>query len=116
MERKRTDFAQLLIRIFIVGTGVPDGPQNTNFGRELVFSADLCYNDANEKPSSGRFRGNAKHARRASDEFFLFRTAKGPIRRETGGTRQGFPEANEMSFGGSLRCVTEGACVTLDFE
>ena len=33
--------------------------------------------------------------------------------REEGGTRQGFPEANEMSFGGSLRSVTEGACVTL---
>ena len=31
-----------------VGTGVPDGPQNTNFGRELVFSADLCYNGDNE--------------------------------------------------------------------
>ena len=29
--------------------------------------------------------------------------------REEGGTRQGFPEANEMSFGGSLRSVTEGA-------
>ena len=25
-----------------------------NFGRELVFSADLCYNDANEKPLSER--------------------------------------------------------------
>ena len=34
--------------------------------------------------------------------------------REEGGTRQGFPEANEMSFGGSLRSVTEGACVNLD--
>ena len=33
--------------------------------------------------------------------------------REEGGTRQGFPEANEMSFGGSLRSVTEGARVTL---
>ena len=33
--------------------------------------------------------------------------------REEGGTRQGFPEANEMSFWGSLRCVTEGARVTL---
>ena len=32
--------------------------------------------------------------------------------REEGGTRQGFPEANEMSFGGSLRSVTEGARVT----
>ena len=29
--------------------------------------------------------------------------------REEGGTRQGLPEANEMNFGGSLRCVTEGA-------
>ena len=28
--------------------------QSQNFGRELVFSADLCYNGANEKPSSGR--------------------------------------------------------------
>ena len=33
--------------------------------------------------------------------------------REEGGTRQGFPEANEMSFGGSLRSVTEGAHATL---
>ena len=24
----------------------------TNFGRDIVFSADLCYNEANEKPSS----------------------------------------------------------------
>ncbi len=61
--------------------------QSQNFGRELVFSADLCYNGANEKPSSGR-----KVA------------------------RLGFPEANEMSFGGSLRSVTEGACVTLGLD
>ena len=26
----------------------------TNFGRDVVFSADLCYNGANEKPFSGR--------------------------------------------------------------
>ena len=26
----------------------------TNFGRELVFSADLCYIGANRKPPSGR--------------------------------------------------------------
>ena len=26
----------------------------TNFGREIVFSADLCYNGANEKPPSER--------------------------------------------------------------
>ena len=36
--------------------------------------------------------------------------------REEGGTRQGFPEANEMSFGGSLRCVTEGDRATLSFR
>ena len=35
------------------------------------------------------------------------------VLREEGGTRQGFPESNEMSFGGSLRSVTEGARVTL---
>ena len=26
----------------------------TNFGRDIVFSADLCYNGANEKPPSER--------------------------------------------------------------
>ena len=36
--------------------------------------------------------------------------------REAGGTRQGFPEANKMSFGGSLRSVTEGARVTLSLS
>ena len=40
--------------------------------------------------------------------------AKIAFLREEGGTRQGFPEANEMSFGGSLRSVAEGARVTLD--
>ena len=33
-----------------------------NFGREIVSSADLCYNGVNEKPSSGR-----KVARRSRD-------------------------------------------------
>ena len=28
--------------MFVVGTGVPDGPQNTNFGRENKFSAEIC--------------------------------------------------------------------------
>ena len=40
--------------MFVVGTGVPDGPQNTNFGRDIVFSADLCYNELSEKPPSER--------------------------------------------------------------
>ena len=37
-----------------VGVDVLGDPQQTNFGRELVFSADLCYNGANEKPPSER--------------------------------------------------------------
>ena len=37
-----------------VGTGVLDCPQQKNFGRELIFSADLCYNGANRKPPSER--------------------------------------------------------------
>ena len=37
-----------------VGTGVLDCPQQSNSGRELVFSADLCYNGLSEKPPSGR--------------------------------------------------------------
>ena len=38
----------------IVGTGVLDGPRHIIFGRDVVFSADLCYNEADEKPSSER--------------------------------------------------------------
>ena len=33
-----------------VGVDVLGDPQQTIFGRELVFSADLCYNGANKKP------------------------------------------------------------------
>ena len=32
----------------------PATDTHINIGRDLVFSADLCYNGANEKPSSGR--------------------------------------------------------------
>ena len=35
--------------MFVVGTGVPDGQQQTNFGREIVFSADLCYNSMGDE-------------------------------------------------------------------
>ena len=28
--------------------------RHKKFGRELVFTADMCYNGINEKPSSGR--------------------------------------------------------------
>ena len=40
-----------------VGTGILDGPWHINFGRDIVFSADLCYNGANEKPPSEREGG-----------------------------------------------------------
>jgi len=40
--------------------------QSQNFGRELVFSADLCYNGTNEKPPSER-----EVARRSRDERSL---------------------------------------------
>ena len=33
----------------IVGTGVLDGPRHIIFGRDFVFSADLCYNGTNKK-------------------------------------------------------------------
>ena len=35
-------------------TGVLDCPQQKNFGIELVFSSDLCYNGVNAKPPSRR--------------------------------------------------------------
>ena len=38
----------LLVRLFnttFVGVDVLGDPQQTNFGRDIVFSADLCYND-----------------------------------------------------------------------
>ena len=33
----------------IVGTGVLDCPQQKNFGRDVVFSADLCYNGVGDE-------------------------------------------------------------------
>ena len=47
-------FTLCLVFPLSVGTGVLDCPQQKNFGRELVFSADLCYNGTNEKPPSER--------------------------------------------------------------
>ena len=55
-KEKKNPLAQFLIRMFnttFVGTGVPDCPSETgildcpqqkNFGRDVVFSADLYYN------------------------------------------------------------------------
>ena len=37
---------------------IRESPLQSNFSRKLVFSAALCYNELNEKPSSGR-KGNA---------------------------------------------------------
>ena len=41
-RKKHLRFRSVLIRMF------------TNFGRDIVFSADLCYNETNEKPPSER--------------------------------------------------------------
>ena len=37
-----------------VGVDVVGDPQYTNFGRDIVFSADLWYNGTNKKPPSER--------------------------------------------------------------
>ena len=43
-----------------VGVDVLGDPQYTNFGRELVFSADLCYNGFSKSlPPRGRWHGVA---------------------------------------------------------
>ena len=43
----------------------------TNFGRELVFSADLCYHEANEKPPSEREGDRDSGGRSLRDVRFL---------------------------------------------
>ena len=57
---KKTVFMRFLIRMF------------TNFGRDIVFSADLCYNEANEEPSSGREGCFAKGKDGRSLRDFMF--------------------------------------------
>ena len=37
-----------------MGFAKSDCPQRSNFGRDIVFSADLCYNEVSEKPPSDR--------------------------------------------------------------
>ena len=62
---KSTCFALLLIRMFVFCRGdsrIAPTDTHINIGGELVFSADLCYNGTNKKPSSGR-----KVARRSRD-------------------------------------------------
>ena len=57
IKNKSTCIRLLFLRMFnatFVGVDVLGDPQQTNFGRDIVFSTDLCYNEANEKPSSGR--------------------------------------------------------------
>ena len=53
-DKKERPLVRLVpIRMFnttFVGVDVLGDPQQTNFGRELVFSADLWYNGVNEKP------------------------------------------------------------------
>ena len=48
--------------------------QTKNIGRELFFSADLCYNRANEKPPSGR-EGDRVSGGRSLRDFRLVLTS-----------------------------------------
>ena len=43
-----------MFNTMFVGVDVLGDPQYTNFGREIVFSAEWCYNGTNEKPPSER--------------------------------------------------------------
>ena len=58
-NRKREPLAQLLIRKF------------TNFGRDIVFSADLWYNGTNEKPPSEREGDRVSGGRSLRDFRFV---------------------------------------------
>ena len=52
VQTKKPHLAQLLIRMFntmFVGVDVLGDPQYTNFGRDIVFSADLCYNEMGDE-------------------------------------------------------------------
>ena len=76
-----------------VGVDVLGDPQQTNFGRELVFSADLCYNETNEKPRP------------------LGEVAAKPTERANGGKNTpSHPLSRELSQGESLwvRATLEG--------
>ena len=49
-KRKRAPYEASHKDVYqIVGVDVLGDPQQTNFGRDIVFSADLCYNDIGDK-------------------------------------------------------------------
>ena len=50
--KEKARFRLVLRRMFnttFVGTGVLDCPKQKNFGIEIVFSADLCYNGVGDE-------------------------------------------------------------------
>ena len=57
-EQEKSFILKLLNRLSektpprVLSAFIVDNQQAQNFGRELVFSADLCYNWSNEKPPS----------------------------------------------------------------
>ena len=59
-----------MLNTTFVGTGVLDCPQQKNFGREIVFSADLCYNEVDEKPPSEREEDRVSGGRSLRDFRF----------------------------------------------
>jgi len=58
-QGKRERFRSVLIRMF------------TNFGRDIVFSADLCYHETNEKPPSEREGDRVSGGRSLRDFRFV---------------------------------------------
>ena len=59
IKQQKAPLGLVLIRMF------------TNFGGELVFSADLCYNGANRKPPSEREGDRASGGRSLRDFRFV---------------------------------------------
>ena len=47
----------------------------TNFSRDIVFSVDLRYNEANEKPSSGRKVARRSRDGRSLRDFWFVQTS-----------------------------------------
>ena len=96
-NKKVTCIMLLRIRMF-TRRGDHWSPLQTNFGRVIVFSADLCYNGANEKP-----RPLGEVAAKPTERAQL--CAKNPLTRYRGSSPTG------RAFG-SVRLQGYGICPT----
>ena len=85
--KKSKPIRLLLIRMFntmFVGTGVLDGPRHIIFGRDVVFSADLCYNGTNGKAPSRREAWDALNNRGMGFALCLCNTKAKPAIKRNG--------------------------------